>query len=430
MDKMDKMSGNGRNAGNDGDNGDDGSSFGRKDAAAALDLLHFEDHSPGQVFWHPAGAALMRRVEDLLLREHVKEGCLEVRSPMLLDRSLWERSGHWDKYQDSMFLASGRGDKGGRNLALRPMSCPGHILIYSGRPRSRRELPLRLFEFGRVFRNESSGSLAGLMRLRAFEQDDSHVFCAADQVGGVVGAFVALIRRVYSAFGFSEPKWRLSLRPEVRAGSDEAWDKAESALRSACAAEGLSPEAAAGEGAFYGPKLEAVLSDGRGREWQCGVVQADFVLPGRFGLSFLNPDGSHEVPVLLHRAAVGSLERWIGVLLEKYGSDLPPWLAFEPVRVLAVGKGGDGDAAAEAAERFAASLRGRGVAAGIDASQSPLKAKIKDALSAGVPILAVIGPKEARNGLVALRGREAGGQEELSEEEAIRRISALASPPL
>lgn len=361
----------------------------------AMDLAHFEERAPGVVFWHPAGARAMRRLEAFVRAAHEQEGSLEVRSPMLLPRALWEQSGHWAKYHDHMYVVpsdssedndAARADGGA--LALKPMSCPGHILIYQASPRSYRDLPMRLFEFGQVHRRESSGALSGLLRVRAFVQDDSHVVAARHQIPEGVASFVRLVERMYRALGFSEWSYRLALRPAVRAGSDDLWDDAEEALRRSVRALGIDPEEAPGEGAFYGPKLEVHLRDRLGRSWQCGVIQVDFVLPERFDMSFRNSSGALERPVLLHHAVLGSLERMMAVVLEHHGR-LPDGLAPEPVRVLPVGAEQEGAAASVADD-----LRRRGVPARMEAD-GPLPGRLRDAADRRIPVVAVVGAREA-----------------------------------
>lgn len=362
----------------------------------ALDLAHFEPHSPGVVFWHPAGLRVLRRLEACSRNLHESEAYEEVRSPQLLNQSLWERSGHWSKYRENMFVVSD-GEHSGA-LALKPMSCPGHIALFDHRRRSYRELPLRLFEFGAVHRNEPSGSLSGLLRLRGFVQDDAHVFAEPDRLNDSIGSFVRLVEQAYPRFGFERWAYRLALRPAVRAGDDALWDKAETALREACRAHGISPLEVPGEGAFYGPKLEVVLTDRLGREWQCGVIQVDFVLPQNFDLSYSAASGESERPVLLHHAVFGSLERWLAVVLEHHGG-LPDGLCPEPVRVLPLSEATEGDA-----RRVWQALRNAGVPAGWDA-QGPLSGRLREAAEAHVPLWAVVGPREAASASVSVRRR-------------------------
>ena len=369
--------------------------FDHRRLVSAYDLGHIEEHSPGLIHWHPAGVEVLHSLEGFVRGLHQAQGYQEVRSPALLSKALWERSGHWSKYRQGMFVAQGA--DGDSDYAVKPMSCPGQIGIYQHRRRSYRELPLKLFEFGHVHRNEPSGALSGWLRLRGFVQDDSHVFLAPDQLGQVVENFVQMVSKAYPAFGFHQWRWRLSLRPEQRAGSDAVWDQAEALLRQACEALGLEVEECPGEGAFYGPKLEAVIQDRLGREWQCGVVQADFVLPERFGLRYQGADGSdqHE-PILVHHAVLGSLERWLAVVLEHNGC-LPDWLCPVAVGVCPVGQDQEAMAAGVVAK-----LKAVGVRAVLSAGD-PLNKRLRDLAEAKVPVWAVIGAREANSGQISVR---------------------------
>lgn len=369
--------------------------FDHRRLIAAYDLGHIEEHSPGLIHWHPAGVKVLRSLEAFVRQLHEQQGYQEVRSPAMLSKALWEKSGHWAKYRQGMFVADG--PDGESAYAIKPMSCPGQIGIYQHRRRSYRELPLPLFEFGHVHRNEPSGSLSGWLRLRGFVQDDSHVFLAPDQLGQVVAGFVRMVSQAYPAFGFSKWRWRLSLRPEQRAGSDEVWDQAEGRLRQVCADLGLEVEECPGEGAFYGPKLEAVLEDRLGRQWQCGVVQVDFVLPKLFGLKYQGEDGSdqHE-PILVHHAVLGSLERWLAVSLEHNGA-LPDWLVPVAVGVCPVGQGQEA-----AAQALVDRLQQAGVRAEFSAGD-PLNKRLRDLAEAKVPVWAVVGAREADSGMVSAR---------------------------
>lgn len=369
-----------------------------RDLIQAMDLAHFEDHSPGVVFWHPAGVRVLRRLEDFCRHLHEQEDYQEVRSPQLLSRSLWERSGHWQKYRQAMYVVQ-EGD-----LALKPMSCPGHLAIYADARRSYRDLPFRMFEFGAVHRQEPSGALSGLLRLRGFVQDDSHVILAVNQIQEGVEAFVRMVEQAYPAMGFDRWSYRISLRPEVRSGSDAEWDLAEDALRQAAQALGLEAEEAQGEGAFYGPKLEVVLHDRLGRAWQCGVVQVDFVLPRQFDISFQNAQGEAERPVMLHHAVFGSLERFLAILLEHHGG-LPEGLAPQPVAVCPIGQ-----AQEEAARALVRQLRAAGVPAQL-AVEGPLNGRLRHLAQAHVPLWAILGAREVASGQVMVRRRgEEGGQ--------------------
>ena len=369
--------------------------FDHRRLIAAYDLGHIEEHSPGLIHWHPNGVRVLRSLEAFVRQLHEQQGYQEVRSPALLSKALWENSGHWSKYREGMFVADGPDGEGA--YAVKPMSCPGQIGIYQHKRRSYRELPLPLFEFGHVHRNEPSGSLSGWLRLRGFVQDDSHVFLAPQQLGQVVAGFVRMVNQAYPAFGFSKWRWRLSLRPAQRAGSDEVWDQAENLLRQVCGELGLEVEECPGEGAFYGPKLEAVLEDRLGRQWQCGVVQVDFVLPKRFGLKYQGEDGSdqHE-PILVHHAVLGSLERWLAVSLEHNGH-LPDWLVPVMVGVCPVGQGQEAVAQAVVDQLLRAGVRAE-LSAG-----DPLNKRLRDLAEAKVPVWAVVGAREVESGQVSVR---------------------------
>lgn len=372
--------------------------FDHRRLIAAYDLGHIEEHSPGLIHWHPNGVRVLRRLEAFVRELHEAQGYQEVRSPALLSRALWERSGHWDKYRAGMFVADG--PDGEAAYAVKPMSCPGQIGIYQHRRRSYRELPLRLFEFGQVHRNEPSGALSGWLRLRGFVQDDSHVFLAPDQLQSVVAGFVAMVSQAYPTFGFQAWRWRLSLRPAQRAGSDAIWDEAEARLRAVCRDLGLDVEECPGEGAFYGPKLEAVLVDRQGRQWQCGVVQVDFVLPERFGLVYQGADGGADhAPILVHHAVLGSLERFLAIALEHSGA-LPDWLAPVVVGVCPVGQ-----AQQQAAANLVARLQAHGVPARLSIGD-PLGKRLRDLAEAKVPLWAVIGAREASSGEISVRRAE------------------------
>ncbi len=367
----------------------------------AYDLGHIEEHSPGLIHWHPAGVKVLRKLEGFVRDLHEAQGYEEVRSPALLSRALWEKSGHWQKYRAGMFVAEGA--DGDSVYAVKPMSCPGQIGIYDHRRRSYRELPLRLFEFGHVHRNEPSGSLSGWLRLRGFVQDDSHVFLAPDQLQQVVESFVSMVSHAYPAFGFQKWRWRLSLRPAMRSGDDALWDEAEGRLRAVCRHLGLDVEECPGEGAFYGPKLEAVLEDRLGREWQCGVVQVDFVLPKQFELHYQGADGLEHSPILVHHAVLGSLERWLAVVLEHNGC-LPDWLAPVAVGVCPIS-----DDQLPQAEAFAHALRAQGVSVVVSA-HDPLKGRLRDLAESKVPVWAVIGAREAAAGQVSVRRADGPSQ--------------------
>lgn len=359
---------------------------------SALDLGHIPEHSPGMIVWHPHGVRVVEKLKKLIQEMHERKGYQQVSSPILMHKSLWQQSGHWDKYREHMFVA-GEGESA---MAVKPMSCPGQIEIYKHRPKSYRDLPVRYFEFGHVHRNEASGALSGWLRLRGFVQDDSHVFARRDQIQSVVGDFISMVEEIYPMFGFAKWSWSISLRPEKRAGSDAVWDEAEQALRDACAGAGIAAEEKPGEGAFYGPKLEVALEDRLGRKWQCGVIQADFVLPERFDLLYHDHDSQQKQPVILHHAVLGSLERWLSIVMEHHGL-LPDWLHPRPVAVFPVAKRHE-----EHANAVAQRLREMGVMAFVSAD-GPLNGRIKDADLGMVPWRVVVGDREMQSGVLAAR---------------------------
>jgi threonyl-tRNA synthetase len=386
-----------------------------------LDLFHLGEEAVGSVFWHPKGWRLFRIIENYLRMRLDAAGYLEVKGPQLLDRSLWEASGHWEKFRENMFIAESRDNK---VLALKPMNCPGHVLIFRNRLHSYRELPLRLAEFGSCHRNEPSGALHGIMRVRAFTQDDAHIFCTADQVTAESIAFCDLLLSVYRDFGFDDVAIKFADRPPVRAGSDEVWDRAEAALRDAVEAAGLSYTLNPGEGAFYGPKLEFVLRDALGRDWQCGTLQVDFVLPERLDASYVGEDGGRHRPVMLHRAIFGSLERFIGVLIEHYAGRFPLWLA--PVQIVVASITSEtADYAAEVSRECAAA----GLRVELDAGNEKITYKVREHSLAKVPIMLVVGRREAANRSVALRRLGGKEQEALALDEAVARLKREATVP-
>jgi threonyl-tRNA synthetase len=386
-----------------------------------LDLFHIGEEAVGSVFWHPKGWRLFRIIENYLRMRLDAAGYLEVKGPQLLDRSLWEASGHWEKFRENMFIAESRDDK---VLALKPMNCPGHVLIFRNRLHSYRELPLRLAEFGSCHRNEPSGALHGIMRVRAFTQDDAHIFCTEDQVTAESIAFCDLLLSVYRDFGFDDVAIKFADRPPVRAGSDEVWDRAEAALRDAVEAAGLSYTLNPGEGAFYGPKLEFVLRDALGRDWQCGTLQLDFVLPERLDASYVGEDGARHRPAMLHRAIFGSLERFIGVLIEHYAGRFPLWLAPVQIVVASITSEAAGYAAEVARECGAAGLRVE-----LDAGNEKITYKVREHSLAKVPIMLVVGRREAENQSVALRRLGGKEQEALALGEAVARLREEATVP-
>ena len=387
-----------------------------------MDLFHIEEAATGSVFWHPKGWRLYRTAEAYMRRRLEAHGYQEVRTPQLVDRRLWEASGHWENYKQNMFIA--RVEDEDTTLALKPMNCPCHVLIFKHGLRSYRELPLRMAEFGSCHRYEPSGALHGIMRVRAFTQDDAHIFCTEAQIAGETVAFVELLSSVYRDFGFEGFRVKFSDRPDIRAGTDETWDRAEGALRDACATAGVEYELSPGEGAFYGPKLEFVLRDAIGRDWQCGTLQVDFVLPERLDAEYVADDSSRQRPVMLHRAILGSFERFLGILIEQYAGRFPLWLA--PVQVVVASIVSD---AAEYAEEVAAALRARGLEVRTDLRNEKINAKVREHSLAHVPVLLVVGRREAEQRTVALRRLGGEAQEVLGLEDACTRLAREATPP-
>jgi threonyl-tRNA synthetase len=387
-----------------------------------MDLFHIEEAATGSVFWHPKGWRLYRTAEAYMRRRLEAHGYQEVRTPQLVDRKLWEASGHWENYKQNMFIA--RVEDEDTTLALKPMNCPCHVLIFKHALRSYRELPLRMAEFGSCHRYEPSGALHGIMRVRAFTQDDAHIFCTEAQVADETVAFVELLSSVYRDFGFDSFRVKFSDRPDVRAGTDETWDRAEGALRDACATAGVEYELSPGEGAFYGPKLEFVLRDAIGRDWQCGTLQVDFVLPERLDAEYVADDSSRQRPVMLHRAILGSFERFLGILIEQYAGRFPLWLAPVQVAVASIVT----DAAAYA-EEVAGALRSAGLEVRTDLRNEKINAKVREHSLAHVPVLVVVGRREAEQRTVALRRLGGEAQEVLGLEDAVARLAAEATPP-
>ena len=361
-----------------------------------LDLFHIDEHSPGTVFWHPKGWIVWQEVEQYMRRVYRENGYQEVKGPQILDKSLWEKTGHWDKYRENMFTTESEK----RDYALKPMNCPGHILIFKQGIKSYRDLPLRYGEFGACHRNEPTGGLHGIMRVRGFTQDDGHIFCTEDMIQSEVAAFTALLKKVYADFGFSDIIYKLSTRPEKRIGSDESWDKAEAALAEGLKAAGCEFEYLPGEGAFYGPKIEYTLKDALGRPWQCGTIQVDPNLPERLDADFVGEDGNRHRPVMLHRAILGSLERFIGILIEEHAGALPTWLAPTQVAVLNIT-----DAQADYASDVAKSLQKQGLRVQCDLRNEKITYKIREHSLQKVPYLLVVGDKERAAGAVAVRAR-------------------------
>lgn len=373
-----------------------------------LKLFHLQEDAAGSVFWHPRGYELFRIIEQYIRGKLKQDGYQEVKTPQLYDRSLWEKSGHWDKFQDNMYVIPDEQ----RPFGLKPMNCPGHVQIFNADVVSYRQLPMRLAEFGCCHRSEPSGALHGIMRVRQFTQDDAHIFCEPHQVESEVEKFIKLLRDVYADFGFNEVVVGLSTRPEMRAGSDEDWDKAEKDLADAVTAAGLEFELQPGEGAFYGPKLEFALKDLKGRQWQCGTIQLDMVLPKRLGAEYAAQDGSRQIPVMLHRAILGSFERFIGILLENYEGNLPFWLSPENVVVIPL-QGGE-----KAARAFADLAFGQGARVIYDDADENLKQKIKRHSEMKRNWIVVIGQRDVEKGVVSIR--------ELGKDHAVEKMAGLA----
>jgi threonyl-tRNA synthetase len=365
-----------------------------------LDLFHMQEEAPGLVFWHPKGWALWQQVEQYMRRVYRENGYHEVRAPQILDRSIWEKTGHWENFRENMFTTSSEN----RDYAVKPMNCPGHILIYNKGVRSYRDLPLRYGEFGSCHRNEPSGALHGLMRVRGFVQDDGHIFCTEEQILDECVAFTALLQRVYRDFGFEQVIYRVATRPAKRIGTDQSWDKAEAALQEALRRSSVQFAMSPGEGAFYGPKIEYSLKDGIGRVWQCGTMQVDFSMPGLLGAEYVGEDNARHTPVMLHRAIVGSMERFLGILIEHYGGALPLWLAPEQVAVLNIS-----EHQADYAAGVVAALRKAGFRAVEDLRNEKISYKIREHSLQKLPYQLVVGDKEKQAGTVAVRTR--GGED-------------------
>ncbi|MGX2031810.1 MULTISPECIES: threonine--tRNA ligase [Methylocaldum] len=367
------------------------------------DLFHTQEEAPGMVFWHPNGWALYQQVEQYMRRVFRENGYQEIRCPQILDVSLWKASGHWDNFHENMFFTASEN----REYAVKPMNCPGHIQVFKQHLHSYRELPIRFGEFGSCHRNEPSGTLHGIMRVRGFNQDDGHVFCAEDQIQAEVVAFIGVLRKVYADFGFTDIQYKLSTRPPKRLGSDEIWDKAEAALMAALAAQDIEYQLQPGEGAFYGPKIEFTLKDAIGRVWQCGTIQVDFMMPGRLGAEYVGEDNARHTPVMLHRAIIGSMERFIGILIEHYAGYFPLWLA--PVQAVVLNITGN---QAEYAAELAAELVKQGFRVKSDLRNEKIGFKIREHTVQRVPYLLIVGDKELDSRTVSVRtqkGQDLGG---------------------
>jgi threonyl-tRNA synthetase len=384
-----------------------------------LSLFHVQEEAPGMIFWHPKGWAIWQQLEQYMRRVYRDNGYQEVRGPQILERRLWERSGHWENFKENMFFTSSEH----RDYAIKPMNCPGHIQIYNARLHSYRELPLRYGEFGNCHRNEPSGALHGMMRVRAFTQDDGHIFCTEDQILGECVAFTAQLQKVYRDFGFTDVIYKMATRPPKRVGADELWDQAEAALSESLKRSGCAFDISPGEGAFYGPKIEYSLKDAIGRAWQCGTMQVDFNMPGRLGAEYVAEDNSRKVPVMLHRAIVGSMERFIGILLEHYAGALPVWLAPVQAVVLNISEH-QADYAREVAER----LRQAGFRVDADLRNEKITYKIREHSLQKLPYQLIVGDKERAAGKVAVRTR--GGEDlgAMSLQDFVERLSREAVP--
>lgn len=387
-----------------------------------MDLFHLQEEAVGSVFWHPKGWTLYRKLRSYIQYKLERAGYVEVNTPLLLDRSLWEQSGHWEKFRENMFVVHEVDDK---ILAMKPMNCPCHVQIFKQGIKSYRDLPLRMAEFGQCHRNEPSGALHGIMRVRSFVQDDAHIFCTEDQILDESRRFFALLNEVYTDLGFPEYKVRLSDRPPVRAGTDAAWDQAEDVLRQVMKETGVPYEPNPGEGAFYGPKLEFVLKDALGREWQCGTLQVDFILPERLGASYIGEDGQKHRPVMLHRAILGTFERFIGILIEHYGGKFPLWLTPLPVVIAPITSG-----AHEYAVAIKDQLEAAGVKAEVDLRNEKISYKIREHSLSKVPYIWVVGDREASSNRVTVRTLGKESQETLELPQAIDTLRKEVMGPM
>ncbi|CAA7615452.1 threonine--tRNA ligase [Magnetospirillum sp. SS-4] len=386
-----------------------------------MELFHQQEEAVGSVFWHPKGWQLYRTVESYMRRRLEANDYQEVKTPQLVDFSLWEASGHADKFSESMFTIKTQDE---RHLAVKPMNCPCHVQIFRQGIKSYRDLPLRMAEFGSCHRYEPSGALHGIMRVRAFTQDDAHIFCTEDQITSETIAFCQLLKEIYTDFGFTDVRVKFSDRPAKRAGADETWDKAESALLEASRAAGLETTLNPGEGAFYGPKLEFVLRDAIGRDWQCGTLQVDFVLPERLDASYVGEDGGRHRPVMLHRAVLGSFERFLGILIENFAGRFPVWLA--PVQVVVATIVSEAD---DFAREVQATLKAAGIRAELDLRNEKINYKVREHSVAKVPVMLVVGKREAENRSVAVRRLGSQDQEILALDQAVVKLTAEATPP-
>ena len=391
-----------------------------------MELFHFQEEAPGMVFWHPNGWSIYRELEAYMRRRLIRADYKEIKTPQVVDRVLWEKSGHWEAYRENMFIVEvdEEGAKEKRVNALKPMNCPCHVQVYNQGIKSYRDLPLRLAEFGSCHRYEPSGSMHGLMRVRGFVQDDAHIFCTENQIEAECAGFIGLLSSVYRDLGFEKFDIKLSTRPDIRVGSDEIWDKAESALSSAIAHLGLPYEVNPGDGAFYGPKLDFKLTDAIGREWQCGTFQCDFNLPQRLDAEYVGEDGAKHQPVMLHRAVLGSFERFIGILIENYAGKMPLWLAPRQVVVASIVSGAD-----DYVHEVVAALRAAGLRAEADTRNEKINYKVREHSVGKVPVIMAVGMKEVEDRSVSIRRLDRQGSESQTLDEAIGSLLAEATPP-
>ena len=386
----------------------------------ALDLFHFQEESPGAVFWHQKGWSLFQSLVKFMRDKQTDAGYFEVNTPEMLDKTLWEKSGHWEKFQEHMYTT----DADEKTFAIKPMNCPGHIQVFNQGLKSYKDLPLKISEFGKVHRYEPSGALHGLMRVRAFTQDDAHIFCTEEQITEESLKVTNLILDIYKSFGFENVKLKFSDRPEKRVGDDKIWDKSEKALLDAIKTSGLKYEINKGEGAFYGPKIEFVLIDAIGRDWQCGTLQVDFNLPGRLGASYVANDGSKKIPVMLHRAMFGSLERFIGILIEHHAGKFPFWLSPEQVAVLPISNEQN-----DYASKVKLLLEKKGLRSIIDDRNEKINYKIREHSVSKIPVLMICGAKEVQNNTITIRRLGQTNQQTVSLEEAVNNLSLESNTP-
>ena len=391
-----------------------------------MDLFHMQEEAPGQVFWHPNGWTIYTELQDYMRRQQRKGGYVEVNTPQVVNRVLWEKSGHWANYQENMFIVEVDEEQAREKTvnALKPMNCPCHVQIFNVGLKSYRDLPLRMAEFGSCNRYEPSGALHGIMRVRGFTQDDAHIFCREDQIEAETSRFIGFLSAIYRDLGFESFKVKFSTRPDVRAGSDEIWDKAEAALLSATRAAGIEPTVNPGEGAFYGPKLEFVLTDAIGRDWQCGTHQVDFVLPERLDASYIGQDGAKHRPVMLHRAVLGSFERFIGILIESHAGKLPFWLAPRQVVVAAIVSDAD-----DYCLKVVDALKARGIRAEADLRNEKINYKIREHSVGKVPVILACGMKEVEEGTVSLRRLGETSTSVTPLDAIVATLAAEATPP-